>query len=251
MTKMLSATADRVRALHDRLENDVGVVAGGLIGRRTVVAPNAGLVAVGEDLGLGTDLGGWLFAVDPEVFGPIGHCNSPACIRGDGRSAPYRIIDTRSTVNTDSGRDATLRLPSHNLRGIAFRVRCSHVNGVLTGRANLTNENQSPHWTDGTPAGVRTAHSRGARRPPDPLWFTDVLGMLKSVAISPAELESAFEEGLQFDGSAIDGFSRVQESDVLAAPDAAASSCCHGPTKRADGPHLLRHPQPRRHAVRW
>ncbi|MCP4435046.1 MAG: glutamine synthetase [Actinomycetia bacterium] len=51
------------------------------------------------------------------------------------------------------------------------------------------------------------------------LWFTDVVGQLKSVAISPVELESAFEEGVQFDGSAIDGFSRVQESDVLARPD--------------------------------
>ena len=51
------------------------------------------------------------------------------------------------------------------------------------------------------------------------LWFTDVLGRDKSVAISPAELETVFEEGLQFDGSAIDGFSRIQESDVLARPD--------------------------------
>jgi glutamine synthetase len=51
------------------------------------------------------------------------------------------------------------------------------------------------------------------------LWFTDVLGQLKSVAISPVELETAFEEGMHFDGSAIDGFSRVQESDVLARPD--------------------------------
>ncbi len=51
------------------------------------------------------------------------------------------------------------------------------------------------------------------------LWFTDVLGQLKSVAISPAELDTALEEGLHFDGSAIDGFSRIQESDVLARPD--------------------------------
>lgn len=51
------------------------------------------------------------------------------------------------------------------------------------------------------------------------LWFTDVLGQLKSVAISPMELETAFEEGIHFDGSAIDGFSRIQESDVLAKPD--------------------------------
>jgi glutamine synthetase len=51
------------------------------------------------------------------------------------------------------------------------------------------------------------------------LWFTDVLGQLKSFAISPAELENALEEGMTFDGSSIDGFSRIQESDVLALPD--------------------------------
>ena len=64
---------------------------------------------------------------------------------------------------------------------------------------------------------LRTVEERGVRL--IRLWFTDVLGQLKSVAISPAELENAFEEGLHFDGSVIDGFSRVQESDVLAKPD--------------------------------
>ncbi len=64
---------------------------------------------------------------------------------------------------------------------------------------------------------LRTVEERGVRL--IRLWFTDVLGQLKSVAISPAELENAFEEGMHFDGSAIDGFSRVQESDVLAIPD--------------------------------
>jgi glutamine synthetase len=64
---------------------------------------------------------------------------------------------------------------------------------------------------------LRTVEERGVRL--IRLWFTDVLGQLKSVAISPAELENAFEEGMQFDGSAIDGFSRVQESDVFARPD--------------------------------
>jgi glutamine synthetase len=53
------------------------------------------------------------------------------------------------------------------------------------------------------------------------LWFTDVLGLLKSVAITASELENAFEEGIGFDGSAIDGFARVQEADMLAVPDAA------------------------------
>jgi glutamine synthetase len=52
------------------------------------------------------------------------------------------------------------------------------------------------------------------------LWFTDVLGFLKSVAIAPAELEGAFTEGIGFDGSAIEGFARVHESDMLARPDA-------------------------------
>ena len=52
------------------------------------------------------------------------------------------------------------------------------------------------------------------------LWFTDVLGFLKSVAVAPAELEAAFSEGIGFDGSAIQGFARVSESDMLARPDA-------------------------------
>ena len=64
---------------------------------------------------------------------------------------------------------------------------------------------------------LRTVEERGVRLVR--LWFTDVLGQLKSFAISPAELENAFEEGMHFDGSSIDGFSRVQESDVLAKPD--------------------------------
>src|SRR5688572_20841636 len=64
---------------------------------------------------------------------------------------------------------------------------------------------------------LRTVEERGVRL--IRLWFTDVLGQLKSFAISPAELETAFEEGMHFDGSSIDGYSRVQESDVLARPD--------------------------------
>ena len=65
---------------------------------------------------------------------------------------------------------------------------------------------------------LRTVEERGVRL--IWLWFTDVLGQLKSFAISPAELETAFAEGMHFDGSAINGFSRLQESDVLARPDA-------------------------------
>ena len=51
------------------------------------------------------------------------------------------------------------------------------------------------------------------------LWFTDVLGTLKSVAVAPAELDGAFDEGIGFDGSAIEGFARASESDMLARPD--------------------------------
>jgi glutamine synthetase len=64
---------------------------------------------------------------------------------------------------------------------------------------------------------LRTVEERGVRLVR--LWFTDVLGNLKSFAISPAELENALEDGMTFDGSSIDGFSRIQESDVLAVPD--------------------------------
>src|SRR6266700_571133 len=51
------------------------------------------------------------------------------------------------------------------------------------------------------------------------LWFTDVLGFLKAFAITLAELEAAFDEGMGFDGSAIEGCARGQESDMLARPD--------------------------------
>ena len=56
------------------------------------------------------------------------------------------------------------------------------------------------------------------------LWFTDVLGFLKSVAIAPPELENAFAEGIGFDGSAIEGFARGSESDMLLKPDPATFS---------------------------
>ncbi|MHC1577749.1 type I glutamate--ammonia ligase [ANME-1 cluster archaeon ex4572_4] len=53
------------------------------------------------------------------------------------------------------------------------------------------------------------------------LWFTDILGQLKSFAITPKELEGAFDEGMGFDGSSIKGFARIDESDMLARPDPA------------------------------
>ncbi len=64
---------------------------------------------------------------------------------------------------------------------------------------------------------LRTIEERGVKFVR--LWFTDVVGTLKSVALAPAEVEGAFSEGVGFDGSAIEGLSRSYEADVLAHPD--------------------------------
>jgi len=53
------------------------------------------------------------------------------------------------------------------------------------------------------------------------LWFTDILGFLKSFSITPRELEEALADGVGFDGSSIEGFARIDESDMLALPDPA------------------------------
>ncbi len=66
---------------------------------------------------------------------------------------------------------------------------------------------------------LRTVQERGIRF--IRLWFTDVQGFLKSVSINPQELETAFTEGMTFDGSSIDGYARLQEADMLAVPDPA------------------------------
>src|SRR5947207_4588437 len=66
---------------------------------------------------------------------------------------------------------------------------------------------------------LRTVEERGIRFVR--LWFTDVLGVLKSFTITSQELEGAFADGMGFDGSSIEGFSRIQESDMIAVPDAA------------------------------
>ena len=50
-------------------------------------------------------------------------------------------------------------------------------------------------------------------------WFTDILGLLKSFAVTPSELEEGLIEGMGFDGSSIEGFARIEESDMIAKPD--------------------------------
>jgi len=51
------------------------------------------------------------------------------------------------------------------------------------------------------------------------LWFTDILGFLKSFSITIEELEQALEDGMGFDGSSIEGYARIDESDMIAMPD--------------------------------
>ena len=80
-------------------------------------------------------------------------------------------------------------------------------------------------------------------------WFTDVLGFLKSFAVTDTEVEGAFAEGMGFDGSSIDGFTRIEESDMVAhpvdVPDPAVA-----PGRAGCRPHVHRRAQPRRHALR-
>ena len=88
---------------------------------------------------------------------------------------------------------------------------------------------------------LRTVEERGVRFVR--LWFTDVLGFLKSVEITPAELEVALEEGMTFDGSTIEGYSRIQESDMLAKPDAEhVRAAPRRRRRRRRRPDVLRHP---------
>ena len=60
------------------------------------------------------------------------------------------------------------------------------------------------------------------------LWFTDILGFLKSFAITQGELEGALDEGMGFDGSSIEGFARIDESDMIAMPDPTPFPSCRG-----------------------
>ncbi len=55
------------------------------------------------------------------------------------------------------------------------------------------------------------------------IWFTDMIGFLKSFSITPKELKGAFEEGMGFDGSSIEGYRRIQESDMVAVPIASTA----------------------------
>ncbi len=70
------------------------------------------------------------------------------------------------------------------------------------------------------------------------LWFTDILGILKSFAITIEELEGAMEEGMGFDGSSVEGFARIDESDMVAVPD--PDTWCLLPWNQPGGPVTAR-----------
>ena len=74
------------------------------------------------------------------------------------------------------------------------------------------------------------------------LWFTDILGQLKSFSINAQELDDAFEGGMGFDGSSITGFNPIEESDMIAMPD---PTTLLGPAVASRGArrgaHVLRH----------
>ena len=83
------------------------------------------------------------------------------------------------------------------------------------------------------------------------LWFTDLLGQLKSFSIHAAELDDAFEGGMGFDGSSITGFNPIEESDMIAVPDPTTLRL-HPVAGRGDQshrPHDLRHPGPGRRSL--
>ncbi|HVF12547.1 MAG TPA: type I glutamate--ammonia ligase [Actinomycetota bacterium] len=71
------------------------------------------------------------------------------------------------------------------------------------------------------------------------LWFTDILGFLKAFDITVAELEEALEEGMGFDGSSIEGFARIEESDMIAFPDAATFQVLPSHPGRADSARMF------------
>ena len=190
---------------HDehRLQHAVGRLARRLIRARTVEAPDRQAAEIGlavEDLRLRPQSGSRLRPVDPDVLGLENHSCSCLGTRRDAAEPGHLIA---------------------GFRGPHFSAVALYVNPLLPrasrpggGYANVpTLCAWSANWS------TSCAPSRSGACASSGLWFTDVLGFLKSVEITPAELEVALEEGMTFDGSTIEGYSRIQESDMLAKPD--------------------------------
>ena len=100
-----------------------------------------------------------------------------------------------------------------------MRCRYADVKSVTRAESSETDGGKGTilSMDQATEQALREVEERGVRFVR--LWFTDVLGFLKSFAIPTAELEKAFREGVGFDGSAVEGFARVEEADMLARPD--------------------------------
>src|SRR5438477_8155617 len=100
-----------------------------------------------------------------------------------------------------------------------MRCRYEDVKSVTRAESSETDGGKGTilSMDQATEQALREVEERGVRFVR--LWFTDVLGFLKSFAIPTAELEKAFREGVGFDGSAVEGFARVEEADMLARPD--------------------------------
>ena len=144
---------------------------------------------------------GELLARDGVVADPgDGH----ACELGIGRlrERSTEHLRSRHPGIVDAGRRHLVDLLRRRNRGVAVDTYGERV--ALSAEADYV---------------LRTIEERGIRF--IRLWFTDVLGFLKSFTITSQELEGAFTEGMGFDGSSIEGFSRIQESDMIAVPDPA------------------------------
>ena len=104
-----------------------------------------------------------------------------------------------------------------------------------------------------TPAGRQGARARSAGIRFIRLWFTDILGQLKSFSIHSEQLDDAFEGGMGFDGSSITGFNAIEESDMIALPDPThvrGAPVAPGGRGRRRRAHVRRHPDARARALR-
>src|SRR5699024_9792648 len=140
-------------------------------------------------------------------------------------------LSTRiSTIRTRSTTSISRRTPSRRawsatgpIAWVRTRPRKSHARlwrrhaSAARSGTKTTRSGTADRMTRQEEVGLKTVEDREVRF--IRLWFTDVLGQLKSVAIVPAELEGAFAEGIGFDGSAVEGLSRVYEADMVLKPD--------------------------------
>ena len=234
--ELVVAAADRVRAENTGCSTQSELLPGRLVGARAVEAPDRR--ARRRRRGSWSSTAAWASA----------RCRRSRCIQPCSvTAAPRRRRSWRSP-------DASAGLCRTALQAGDFPsvARCERsVNGPrprprASSRQPCRTLDAMEQQLDYV---LRTVEERGVRFVR--LWFTDVLGSLKSFAITPAELETALEEGMTFDGSAIEGYSRVQESDMLAVPDPNTFEIV--PWRGDDAPvgaHVLRHPAPLRRAVR-